>query len=178
MTTIAEPPQPIRTRGVPAPPRAAVPRAPEPRRTLRKIQIGGPDPDLVRAEEVLNQIDERPAPEPEPDLPDPTSLVCRVARAAIEVLRGERPANQLARWTSAQVYDQLVTRERLMSAARGGVRRPSAPRIGIRRVRVMRLGPASAEATVVLHDGERVRAAAVRLEARRGTWKVTCLELG
>ncbi|GAB4084131.1 hypothetical protein GCM10028784_07610 [Myceligenerans cantabricum] len=156
----------------------AEPAAQEPRRSLRKVQLGGPDPDLARAAEVLSQIDERPTPEPDPDLPDPTALVCRVARAAMEVLRGERPANQLARWTSTQVYDQLVARERLLNGAPRARRRPVSHRVGIRRVRLVRLGAASAEATVVLHDGERVRAAAVRLEGRRGTWKVTCLELG
>ncbi|WP_307815676.1 Rv3235 family protein [Myceligenerans indicum] len=141
------------------------------------MQLGGSDPDIARATELLSQIDDRRVPEPQPDLPDPTALVCRVARAAIEVLRGERPANQLARWTSAQVYDQLVARERLMSGARTG-RRPASRRVGVRRVRLVRLGTASAEATVVLHDGERVRAAAVRLEGRHGAWRVTCLELG
>ncbi|WP_036970450.1 Rv3235 family protein, partial [Promicromonospora kroppenstedtii] len=36
----------------------------------------------------------------------------------------------------------------------------------------------SAEATVILHDEGRVRAAAVRLEARRGVWRVAVLEIG
>ncbi|MBE1877375.1 Rv3235 family protein [Myceligenerans pegani] len=178
MTAVTEPTKPIRTRGVPQPGRAGRPAAQEPRRSLRKIQLGGSDPSIARATELLSQIDEHREPEPQPELPDPTALVCRVARAAIEVLRGERPASQLARWTTAQVYDQLVARERLLSGTRAGRPRPVAPRVGVRRVRLVRLGTASAEATVVLHDGERVRAAAVRLEGRRGTWKVTCLELG
>ncbi|GAB3161113.1 hypothetical protein GCM10027059_10470 [Myceligenerans halotolerans] len=178
MTAVTEPPKPVRTRAVPQPRRPAEPTAQEPRRSLRKVQLGGSDPSITRAAELLSQIDEQREPEPQPELPDPTALVCRVARAAIEVLRGERPANQLARWTSAQVYDQLVARERLLSGTRAGRPRPAALRVGVRRVRLVRLGAASAEATVVLHDGERVRAAAVRLEGRRGTWKVTCLELG
>lgn len=178
MTAIADTPDPIRTRAVPRLRRPSKPLAPEPRRSLRKVQLGGTDPDLVRAAELLSQIDERREPEPQPTLPDPTALVCRVARAAMEVLRGERPAVQLARWTSAEVYDQLVARERLVSGARASRTGSTTPRVGVRRVRLVRLGSSSAEATVVLHDGDRVRAAALRLEGRRGTWKVTCLELG
>ena len=48
----------------------------------------------------------------------------------------------------------------------------------IRRVRMVRLGMSAAEATVILHDEGRVRAAAVRLEARRGIWRVAVLEIG
>jgi hypothetical protein len=40
------------------------------------------------------------------------------------------------------------------------------------------LGEDAAEATVVLDDGGHVRAAAVRLEARRGVWRVVVLEIG
>lgn len=178
MTAVAGTPNAIRTRTAPSPRRAAAPPPAEPQRSLRKVQLGGDDPHLAHAAELLSQLDERREPEPQPGLPDPTALVCRVTRAAIEVLRGERPAAQLARWTSAQVYDQLVARERLLSSARAGRPRPAAQRVGVRRVRLVRLGTSAAEATVVLHDGDRVRAAAVRLEGRRGTWKVTCLELG
>ena len=35
-----------------------------------------------------------------------------------------------------------------------------------------------AEASVALHDGSRVRAAALRLEAHRGSWRVTVLQIG
>lgn len=178
MTAATGTPQPIRARVAPAQERAPVPVAPDRPHRMRKVQIGGTEPHIARAAEVLSRIGADPDPAPAAELPDPTSLACRVAGAALEVLRGERPAAQLARWTSAQVYDQLVTRERVMNGSRTGVRRSAARRVGIRRVRLVRLGAASAEATVVLHDGNRVRAAALRLEGRRGAWRVTCLELG
>jgi hypothetical protein len=102
-----------------------------------------------------------------------------VVRAAVEVLRGERPAAQLARWVTPQVYDQLLSRGRLMrEAQQNRPPRPKAHAATIRRVRLVRLGAASAEATVILHDEGRVRAAAVRLEARRGVWRVAVLEIG
>lgn len=177
MTAVADTPPPIRARSVGGPDRRlAAPRVDTSRLRPRKVQIGGPDPHLSRAEEVLSQIDDRAVPDTAPPLPDPTALACRVARAALEVLHGQRPAHQLARWTSAQVYDQLLTRAHLLNVSGAGRRRPL--RVGIRRVRLLRLGTTSAEATVILHDGSRVRAAAVRLEGRRGTWRVTCLELG
>ncbi|MEK8228094.1 Rv3235 family protein [Oerskovia sp. M15] len=50
--------------------------------------------------------------------------------------------------------------------------------VTIRRARLLRLGATTAEATVVLEDMDRVRAAAVRLEARRGVWRVVVLEIG
>jgi hypothetical protein len=149
-------------------------------RRLRRMRIGGtPYPELQNAAAALEALSGRPVPEPDPDLPDPTAQVCRVVRAAVEVLRGERPAAQLARWVTPQVYDQLLERGRLMREARQ-VRppRPKAHPAAVRRVRMVRLGATSAEATVILHDEGRVRAAAVRLEARRGVWRVAVLEIG
>lgn len=149
-------------------------------RRLRRMRIGGtPYPEVQDAAAALEAVSGRPAPEPDPTLPDPTAQVCRVVRAAVEVLRGERPAAQLARWVTPQVYDQLLSRGRLMrEAQQNRPPRPKAHAATIRRVRLVRLGAASAEATVILHDEGRVRAAAVRLEARRGVWRVAVLEIG
>ena len=52
------------------------------------------------------------------------------------------------------------------------------PRATVRRVMLSRLDDRTAEACVVLHDGTRVRAAAVRLQVHRGRWRVTVLEIG
>ncbi|GHH73435.1 Rv3235 family protein [Promicromonospora soli] len=147
---------------------------------LRRMRIGGtPYPELQNAAAALEALSGRPAPEPDPTLPDPTAQVCRVVRAAVEVLRGERPATQLTRWVTPQVYDQLLERGRLMREARQArPPRPKAHPAAVRRVRMVRLGATSAEATVILHDEGRVRAAAVRLEARRGVWRVAVLEIG
>lgn len=149
-------------------------------RRLRRMRIGGaPYAELQNAAAALEAVGGRPAPEPDPALPDPTAQVCRVVRAAVEVLRGERPAAQLARWVTPQVYDQLLERGRLMREARKSrAPHPKAHPATVRRVRMVRLGSSSAEATVILHDEGRVRAAAVRLEARRGVWRVAVLEIG
>lgn len=180
------PAPPLRTTGATPPARRpAVPRVgpvtgPGIGRRLRRMRIGGtPYAELQNAAAALEAVSGRPAPEPDPTLPDPTAQVCRVVRAAVEVLRGERPAAQLARWVTPQVYDQLLERGRLMREARQNrPPRPKAHAATVRRVRLVRLGAASAEATVILHDEGRVRAAAVRLEARRGVWRVAVLEIG
>ncbi|MFD6141984.1 Rv3235 family protein [Promicromonospora sp. NPDC060271] len=177
VTRAAAPATPVRR---PATPQVGPVTGPGIGRRMRRMRIGGtPYPDLQNAAAALEAAAGRPAPEPDPDLPDPTAQVCRVVRAAVEVLRGERPAAQLARWVTPQVYDQLLERGRLMrEAQRSAPPRPKAHPATVRRVRMVRLGTSSAEATVILHDEGRVRAAAVRLEARRGVWRVAVLEIG
>lgn len=108
-------------------------------------------------------------------LPDPTALCCAVVRAALEVVRGERTVGQLARWVSPEIYEALARRARLeVDACAESSTRP----VTIRRARLVRIGDGVAEGTVVVEDGDRVRAAAARLEARRGTWRVVALEIG
>ena len=48
----------------------------------------------------------------------------------------------------------------------------------VRRVHVCQIVPGVVEASVVVHDGNHLRAAAVRLEVRRGRWRATALEIG
>ncbi len=108
-------------------------------------------------------------------LPDPRSVSCSIAQAAAEVLAGIRPAAQLTRWVTPEVYATIANRAAIIVRQRG---RGAAPRVTVRRVRVCRLSQLVAEATVVLDDGDRVRAAAIRLESHRGYWRATVLEIG
>lgn len=98
-----------------------------------------------------------------------------VGLACVEVVLGRRPAAQLARWVTPQVLDSL--QESVDLVRRAGVlthaRRPAA-----RRVRVCPVDRHTAEACLVVDDGVRVRAVALRLEAHRGAWRVTTLEIG
>ena len=98
-----------------------------------------------------------------------------VGLACVEVVLGRRPAAQLARWVTPQVLDSL--QERAAMVRRAGVlahaRRPAA-----RRVRVCPVDPHAAEACLVVDDGVRVRAVALRLEAHRGAWRVATLQIG
>ena len=114
----------------------------------------------------------------EPDRPapveDPTQLCCAIVQAAVEALRGTRPLAQLVRWVTPEVYEGLSARATLTVRVLGtATTRPT-----IRRVRLCRLGDRAAEATVVVDDGGRVRAVAIRRDERRGTWRAAALEIG
>jgi len=107
-----------------------------------------------------------------PPLPDPDGLPGSVALAALEAIAGVRPVAQLARWVSPAVLEAVADR------ATPPGRAAPARRASVRRTRLVRLGPGVAEASVVLHDGTRFRAAAVRLEVHRERWRVTVLQIG
>jgi len=111
-----------------------------------------------------------------PPLPDPIPLCCAMVQAAVEALRGARPLAQLARWVSPEIYDQLAVRSELTQRVLG--QRDTSHRAAIRRIRLCRLGDDAAEASVIVEDGPRVRAVAVRLEAHRGQWRATAMEIG
>lgn len=109
-------------------------------------------------------------------MPDPTPVCCALALAATEALRGTRSVAQLARWVSPPVFEQLAGRAALTVRVLGrttATRRPE-----ILRVRVCRLGEHVAEAAVVVDDGTRVRAIALRLEMWRGAWRAVAFEIG
>ncbi|WP_127573953.1 Rv3235 family protein [Georgenia faecalis] len=109
-------------------------------------------------------------------LPEPGPWAGALVRAAVEVLVGSRPAAQLARWCTAELYDSLARRAGLAVRILG---RPAVVhQARVQRVLVCPVRPDVYEAAVVVHDGNRVRAAAVRLEAHRGRWRATALEIG
>lgn len=105
---------------------------------------------------------------------DPTALCCSITQAAVESLRGVRPVSQLVQWLAPEVYEALLTRSRLTLAAGPRSTRPAR----IRRARVHRVSDRAVEATVVIEDRDRVRAAALRLEHHRGAWRVVAFVLG
>ncbi len=189
MTALTEPAGRSRSDAAPegaaAPARLRVSAPPGSTGPARRLDATRPAPPVRRVRlgvqrtmpDTSEDLPQRPlAPQPAPAPPDPTAQCCSVVRAAVEVLRGERSAGQLARWVTPRVLDQLTERARLTRESRP----PAAPTrpVLVRRVRLVRLGDDVAEATVVLDDDGCVRAAAVRLEARRGVWRVAVLELG
>ncbi|QCB93171.1 Rv3235 family protein [Cellulomonas shaoxiangyii] len=152
--------------------------APAPR--LRAERPLGPPPTvadrvrLVASDRALvaEAADEEPGPEPDVDA---GRFAHGVGLACVEVVQGRRPAGQLARWLAPGVLHAV--QERAALSRRAGVptppRRPQA-----RRVRVCAIDARTAEACLVVDDGTRVRAVALRLEAHRGGWRVTILEIG
>lgn len=121
---------------------------------------------------VVEASDEPRGPVPSGDLHDTSRAL---AHAVLEVLAGTRPIAQLARWVTPGVYEALRHRTSLTVRVLGA---DSSRRPLVRRVRVCPVDPHVAEATVVAHDGRRVRAVALRLETHRGAWRVTALEVG
>ncbi|HEY0119940.1 MAG TPA: Rv3235 family protein [Cellulomonas sp.] len=107
---------------------------------------------------------------------DPTSFCGSLALAAVEALSGIRPLAQLARWVSPTVYERTARRAAI--TAPRGEPSPPARRPTVRRIRVFRLGPGAVEASVVIADGDRVRAVAVRIEPHRGAWRAEDLIIG
>jgi Family of unknown function (DUF6459) len=108
------------------------------------------------------------------DLPDPRPWAGHVAQALVEVMAGARPAPQLLRWTTPEVY-AVVARRAAVSARRG---LPATRRATVRSVRVCEPADGVAEASAVVIDGGRVRALAIRLVGLDGRWRVEALQVG
>lgn len=94
-------------------------------------------------------------------------------RYVLEVIEGARPLTQLSRWIRPDLYRALQLRLSWEGAL--GARRIGPVRV--LRVRSRACGEGAQEASVVSHDGKNARAAALRIEAFRGRWMVTRLEI-
>lgn len=112
-----------------------------------------------------------PAPPAEP-LPDPGELARAIVVTAVEALAGVRPLGQLVRWLTPELHDHLTDARAARGRVAGPVRRATAGR-----ATVCRISEEVVEATVTVHDGSRVRAAAVRLEVHRRRWRACVLEI-
>ena len=133
------------------------------------------EPSTARGS-VMLAVPARPCEESAQPLPEPAPWAGAVVLGAVEALVGLRPPSQLARLLAPELYGPLARRARLAERVVG---RPAhARRTQVRRVRVCRIDALTVEAAVVVHDGARVRGAAVRLEAHRGRWRATALEIG
>lgn len=103
------------------------------------------------------------------------AIACAVTVGALEVLAGLRPLQQMARWLDLDEFERLQLRTNLVRS-RSDLRLHRSVRV--LRVRVCPVSEGVYEAAVAVAETARVRAAALRLELRRGLWKVTVLEIG
>lgn len=110
-----------------------------------------------------------PQPTPRADLPDPRAWTPRLVQALVEVLGGLRPASQLVRWTSGEVYTAVTAQ-----AAHAG---KAAPRGRVRSVHVSEPADGVAEVCALVQRGPRAHAVALRLEGIDGRWQCTVFEL-
>ncbi|WP_307818204.1 Rv3235 family protein [Janibacter endophyticus] len=114
------------------------------------------------------------------DLPDPAPWAARLGQALVEIMHGARPPAQVLRWTSDEVYT-AVARRGALAARRAGHQMRQGHGINrlvrVRTARVCHPRDDVAEASLVVLDGRRIRALALRLEGRDGRWVVTALEV-
>lgn len=120
-----------------------------------------------------------------------------VTQAALEVLGGTRPLQQMARWLDPSSFERLALRANLVRTREpgtagswsgpgrtgAGAKAAAAPvrlhrQVMIRCCRICPVSEGVYEASVVAAEQSRVRAAALRIELRRGLWKITVLEIG
>lgn len=109
------------------------------------------------------------------------ALARTIAQAAVEVLAGTRPVQQLSRTLDPRCLAALQHRAALTRAhaasARG--RRSRLHRSPmVRSVHVCAVTDGVYEASLVVSEELRSRAVAMRLEGSNGAWTVTALEIG
>jgi hypothetical protein len=129
----------------PGPPRPRSGTPPGPRPALRSVRPADDtaEPDLATAAEVI-------------------------LRLAFEAFAGRRPFNQLARWVTLKVAQEL---SQYPAAA---PRRASPPRILASWIQTP--APGHAEVGAVAQVGGHIQAIALRLERFRGRWRCRALE--
>lgn len=132
----------------------------------------------------------RPAPQARPPVPAPAGLravpgfraeldafASRFSAVLVEVLGGDRGPQQLLRWTSVEVYDDLVRRSRALAGTTGSDERLRRLRAQVRSVHLFCPSPEAAELSIHVRHGQRSRAIAARLEHHQ-RWTCVALELG
>ena len=107
------------------------------------------------------------------DLPEPKAWVTHMAQALIEVMSGARPAPQVIRWTTPEVYSAVARRN-----AAAGRRSIAARRAIVRQVMICEPAAGVIEACAVVVDNGRVRALAMRLRGIDRRWVVSELQVG
>ena len=125
------------------------------------------------------------APPPPLRVVDEARDICAISRstvqAAIEVLAGTRPAQQLSRRLDPRCLAALQHRAALTRRVASGSS-PTAGRLhrnpSVRSVRACRVSDDVYEASAVVVEESRVRAVALRLERSTAAWRVTVLEIG
>ncbi|MDO5672190.1 MAG: Rv3235 family protein [Actinomycetaceae bacterium] len=103
---------------------------------------------------------------------NPERWAALLTRTFVEALQGNRPPNQLSRWVTSDIFRDLIEHRVVPQKATQALYP-----IRIKSSRCAEILPGVNEATVTFFDGYRFRAAALRIEAFRGRWLLTALEL-
>ena len=153
-------------------------RAPRPEQLPRPIPRAQWDPLTVDVEAEEKVDYERP-PALEaagPPLEDLSKVASILTKAVAEVLLGTRSINQIQAWLLEDVWHVIRRRAHLSQRSAPPRKHPSAVRII--RVHPCQVDERTCELSVVLHDGYRVRAAALRLTLHRQRWRAAAIRIG
>jgi Family of unknown function (DUF6459) len=145
---------------------SGLPAVPEPPAGLQLVDVT-PDDDAPPDEFG-------PLPTRRAALPAPQTWAGRVVQAIVEVLAGVRPATQLVRWTTDEVYEEIASRV----LATCGLEAGGPPRGVVSSLHVSEPADGVAEVCALVRRGSRSTAVALRLEGMDGRWQCTALELG
>lgn len=104
------------------------------------------------------------------------NVVRIVGLACIEAELGLRSVHQLSRWMNLPTYEKMNRRSQLAQRIRPEHQERTSTRTLSSRLN--RIDDSIYEASTSVKVGDRVRAAALRLERHRTGWKVTAIELG
>jgi hypothetical protein len=102
----------------------------------------------------------------------------RFAQAVVEVIGGDRGVHQLMRWTTEDVYADLMHRSHALHRATPGDQRLRRARATVRSVHLFRPHEDAAELSIHVRHGQRSRAIAARIERIEGRWRCSVLDFG
>lgn len=111
-----------------------------------------------------------------PPLEDLSKVASVLTKAVAEVLLGTRPARQVQSWLFEDVWH--VVRRRASLSQRSSQASPPPSTVRILRVHPCQVDERTCEVSVVLHDGRKVRAAALRLTVHRQRWRAAAIRIG
>lgn len=142
-----------------------------PERPWDRLSVAARKPAKTAWDEEAPRLDA----ELPPDAPKGTSLIGSIVILVVEVLLGHRPATALRHWLTPEVYGPVARRAGLAIRIKGRAPWTCRPRI----LKVLANKPLARviEAAAAVYDGQRVRAACLRMEFLRGRWKVVALEI-
>ena len=106
------------------------------------------------------------------------AFVTRFAQAIVEVIGGDRSVQQLMRWTTHEVYDDLARRSNALQRTIPADQRRRRLRAQVRSVHLSRPQPDAAEVSIHVRHGQRSRAIAARIERIENRWRCTVIEFG
>jgi hypothetical protein len=138
----------------------------------------GDEPEPLRRP-ALHLADDRDGPERLAALrAELDAFATRFCSAVVEGVGGDRGPQQLLRWTTPEVYEDLVRRCAALAGTTGSDQRLRRLRAQVRSVHLFCPLPDVAELSVHVRHGQRSRAIAARLEHDSGRWTCVALQFG